>query len=237
VRFYVAGNAANGNEENDGDFIYTTFASADSPSSIVTLELESSPGGQMLESGTTFNINWSVTGADYIDNIELRYSTDDGATFPITNQIFFTTDPSVNSYEWTLPNVATERARVRITVGKKSGTAITPIISERFTIIATGGGGTPAVPEILNVSISGKKLRVNGANFKDGATLYMCGGCEMPVTDGSRVKKVSFSEEPPATTLTAKKAGKEIAPGSTVTLQVQNPDGSLSAPFSYTRPL
>jgi hypothetical protein len=236
VRFYVAGNAADNSGTNQNDFIYTNSALADSPSSIVTLQLQSSPGGQMLESGSTFTINWSVTGADYIDNIELRYSTDDGATFPITNQIFTTTDASVNSYEWTLPNVATERARVRITVGKKSGAEITPIISDRFTIIATGGDPGPSIPEIVNVTVSGKKLIVTGARFKEGATLYMC-ACPEPVTDGSRVKKVSFSEEPPATTLTAKKAGRDIERGSTVTLQIQNPDGTLSAPFTYTRPL
>jgi len=236
VRFYVAGNAANDNEENSGDYIYTTFASADSPSSVVTLQLESSPGGQILEAGSKVNINWSVTGEDYIDNIEARYSTDDGNTFPIANQIFFTTDASVDGFEWTVPNVATERARVRVTVGKKSGAEITPVLSDRFTIVVTGGGG-PTLPEIVSVSISGKKLKVNGANFKEGAALYMCSGCAEPVVDGSKVKKVSFSEDPPTTTLTAKKAGNTIAPGSTVVLQVQNPDGFLSSPFTYTRPL
>ena len=43
-------------------------------------------------------------------------------------------------------------------------------------------------------------------------------------------------EEDPLHTLRCKKAGKKIAPGSTVTLTVRNPDGTVSAPFTYTRP-
>jgi hypothetical protein len=37
--------------------------------------------------------------------------------------------------------------------------------------------------------------------------------------------------------LIAKKSGKKIAPGETVTLQVRNSDGALSAPFSFSRPI
>ena len=50
-------------------------------------------------------INSYTTGASNIDNIDVRYSTDDGATFPITNQVFFTTDGSVTGFDWTVPNV------------------------------------------------------------------------------------------------------------------------------------
>jgi hypothetical protein len=36
--------------------------------------------------------------------------------------------------------------------------------------------------------------------------------------------------------LTGKKAGKKIARGQTVTLQVKNRDGRVSEPFSFIRP-
>jgi hypothetical protein len=90
-------------------------------------------------------------------------------------------------------------------------------------------------PRILNASVSGKKLNVMGENFGNGATLFMCDTCETPSSDGSKVKKVSNNSEHPDTILTAKKAGKEIARGQTVRLQVKNPDGTLSEPFSFTR--
>ena len=236
VRFYVAGNAANGDGTNQNDFIYTSFSTADSPTSKVSVTLQSQPAGQALAAGSKYTINWSATGASNIDNIELRYSTDDGATFPIANQIFFTTDGSVTSFEWTVPDTPTTQGRIRMTVGTKSGAAIDPIITGRFTIIG-GGGPIPSTLAISNASVSGKQLFVTGTGFQEGASLYMCSGCATPATEGSRVKKTSVDPEHPGTMLISKKAGKTIERGSTVILQVQNPDGSLSAPFAFTRAL
>jgi Reeler domain len=90
-------------------------------------------------------------------------------------------------------------------------------------------------PKILSANVSGKKLVVMGESFGEGATLYMCETCETPASDGNKVKKVSNDSEHVDTLLVAKKAGKEIARGQTVMLQVKNPDGTLSDPFSFTR--
>ncbi|HVG18712.1 MAG TPA: Reeler domain-containing protein [Blastocatellia bacterium] len=90
-------------------------------------------------------------------------------------------------------------------------------------------------PKILSASISGKKLFVMGENFGEGATLYMCDSCESPASDGDKVKKVSNDSDNADTVLIAKKAGKSIERGQTVRLQVKNPDGTLSDPFSFTR--
>lgn len=91
-------------------------------------------------------------------------------------------------------------------------------------------------PKIIEVSIRGKNLNVAGENFRDGAALFMCDTCSMPVTDGNTVRKTSNDSDSPTTLLFAKKAGKSIAPGQTIVLQVRNPDGAVSAPFSFTRP-
>jgi ferredoxin-NADP reductase len=40
----------------------------------------------------------------------------------------------------------------------------------------------------------------------------------------------------PTSLLVARKSGKKITPGQTVTLQVRNPDSQLSNEFSFTRP-
>jgi hypothetical protein len=53
--------------------------------------------------------------------------------------------------------------------------------------------------------------------------------------DAVKHKKTSNDELNPATVLIARKAGKEIAPGQTVTVQVRNPDGLLSNELTYTR--
>ena len=235
VRFFVAGNGANGDGTNQGDYIYTNSASADSPSSNVTLSLQSRPDGQTLSPGSKFVINWGATGASNIDNIEVRYSTNNGAdNFPFANQIFFTTDPTVTSVEWTVPNVQTSQAVIRVRVGKKSGSAV-EVKSGVFTISGSGGG-SPA-PKILNAAVSGKKLIVTGENFMDGAAIYMCSGCSTPATEGDKAKKVSNDSDLPTSMLVSKKAGKQIDRGSTVKLQVKNSDGTLSDPSEFSRPL
>jgi hypothetical protein len=235
VNFYVAGNGANGDGTNQGDYIYTNSASADSPTSNVTLSLQSRPDGQTLAPGSKLTINWNATGASNIDNIEVRYSTNNGAdNFPFANQIFFTTDPTVSSVEWIVPNIQTSQAIIRVRIGKKSGSAV-EVKSGVFTISGSDGGSF--VPKILNASVNGKKLFVTGENFMDGAEIYMCADCSSPATDGKKAKKVSNDSDLPTTMLVSKKAGKDIDRGSVMRLQVKNPDGAVSEPFEFLRPL
>jgi hypothetical protein len=90
-------------------------------------------------------------------------------------------------------------------------------------------------PTILSANVSGKKLIVMGESFGDGASIYMCEACETPSADGKKMKKVSNDSEHANTILISKKGGKEISRGQTVMLQVKNPDGTVSEPFSFTR--
>jgi len=83
-------------------------------------------------------------------------------------------------------------------------------------------------PEIAAAFIEGKKLIIDGKGFENGANLLM---------DGEKQKKTFNDEGNPATRLIARKSGKRIQPGQSVTLQVQNPDGSLSNQFGFTRPI
>jgi acetyl esterase/lipase len=78
---------------------------------------------------------------------------------------------------------------------------------------------------IIGASLSGKKLAVSGEGFKDGAVILLNGVPQKTRNDG----------QDPRTRLIAKKAGKKIAPGQTVMLQVENPDGSRSEQFSFVR--
>ena len=167
-------------------------------------------------------IGWNVTGVSNIDNIEVRYSTDDGMTFPISNLILFTNNPEITIWEWTVPNTPTVHAVIRVLVGKKSGDAV-QTLSGVFTI---SGDGTATPPKISGASVSGKKLFVFGESFQMGAVVLLNGDEQGTLNDDD------FSHM-----LRCKKAGKKIAPGATVTLRVLNPDGTLSDPFSFTRPL
>lgn len=104
------------------------------------------------------------------------------------------------------------------------------------TVLVSHAGTTYAVnltvgnsvkPRILDASISGKKLIVNGLGFDDGAKILL---------DGDLQKKTANDEGNPTTILIGNKAGKLIARGQTVVLMVRNSDGSLSNAFSFTRP-
>ena len=223
VRFYIAGNAANNSGDNQGDYIYTNSAITDSTTSAVTVALQSQLTGLVLSPGSHYSINWTVTGTSNIDNIEARYSTDDGMTFPITNLLFSTTDAQTTSYDWTVPNTPTTQARIRITVGKKSGDAATPALSGRFTIGAGTGSAPP--PVVSSATASGKKLYVFGENFQMGAVIEVDG-----------VEKGTNNEEDFSHQLRSKKGAKKIDIGEAVTITVRNPDGQRSSPFGLTRP-
>ena len=224
VRFCVAGNATNNSGvQDDDDYIYTNSTFVDSPTSVVTVAFQSDPGGQTLSAGSTFKIDWTTTGQTNIDNIELRYSTDDGATFPITNLIMSTTNPATNTFDWKVPNNPASKARLRISIGKKSGDAATPAMSSAFVILGDGSG--PPSPTIFSVTASGKKLFVVGENFMMGAVVEVDGG-----------EKGTNNEEDFSHMLRSKKGAKKIDVGETVTITVLNPDNTRSAPFVFTRP-
>jgi hypothetical protein len=82
-----------------------------------------------------------------------------------------------------------------------------------------------SAPTITSAMVSGKKLLVFGSDFDSGAKILL----------NSESQKTSNDELNPSTALIAKKAGKKIAPGETVMLQVRNSDGTLTDQFSFTR--
>jgi hypothetical protein len=222
VTFYVAGNAANNNGENAGDHIYTNRVRSESPSTAVTLSLLTEFGGMSLGNGASIKINWNLTNPTSVDNVEVRYSTDDGATFPIGNIILAASDPSVDGVDWTVPDVTTSQARIRVQAGTKSG-ALVEVRSGRFSI---HGSDTPVLLRVTDVSISGKKLIITGDGFRQGSKVEVNGNPE-------KTKSGEDAEHE----LVCKKAGKKIERGSTVSIVVRNPDGTQSEPFTYTRPL
>ncbi len=223
VRFWFAGNAADGNGTNQNDYIYTSSASSDSPTSLVTVALETDLEGFVLAAGSHQTIDWSITGLSNVDNIEARYSTDDGATFPITNLILSTTDASTTSVDWIVPNKPSTHAVMRIQVGKKSGDAV-EVLSGVFTIL---GDGTTAVPEITDVTAKVKKLFVFGNNFQVGSFVEINGIDVGTLND----------DDDPEHFLRCKKGSKKIEAGTTAMIVVRNPDGTASAPFSFHKPL
>lgn len=84
------------------------------------------------------------------------------------------------------------------------------------------------LPRIDAVSILGKELAVFGDGFDIGAVILLEGRAQKT--------RLELSGSINSIFLLSKKAGKKIAPGQTIVLQVSNVYGLTSAPFSYTRP-
>jgi acetyl esterase/lipase len=80
--------------------------------------------------------------------------------------------------------------------------------------------------KITAASVNGKKLFVHGESFDVGAVILL---------EGEK-QKTANDDQNPTTVLIGKKAGKKIASGQTVMLQVRNRDGTLTEPFSFSRP-
>jgi photosystem II stability/assembly factor-like uncharacterized protein len=82
-------------------------------------------------------------------------------------------------------------------------------------------------PLIRAATVVGKDLNVFGSNFGSSSVILL---------NGEPQNTVLRTLETEQFVLVAKKVGKRIKVGDTVTLQIQNADGQISAPFSFTRP-
>lgn len=96
-----------------------------------------------------------------------------------------------------------------------------------FSATATIRPSVPAVdPKITEATVKGKKLLVRGEDFANGAMIFM----------NEEKQKTQNDAASPRTSLIAKKAGRNIAPGQTVAIKVKNPDGRESNEIMFTRP-
>jgi hypothetical protein len=86
---------------------------------------------------------------------------------------------------------------------------------------------TPNHPVLIQALLSGKKLFLLGQNFDTGAVLR--------INDEPVVTRNDDSN--PSQLLISKKGGKQIKPGKTVQLQIENSNGSRSNLLFFTKPL
>src|ERR1044071_832223 len=88
----------------------------------------------------------------------------------------------------------------------------------KASITQSGSG-----PQIVDAKLKGKKLIVTGANFADGAVIFING----------EKQKTKNDSDAPTTTLIAKKAGKKLPDNTVVSIEVHNTAGSSSTPFGF----
>jgi hypothetical protein len=133
------------------------------------------------------------------------------------------------TFNWTAPNTNVGPVTFYAAGNQANGDGSNggdQIYTTNLTVNPPAASAGP--PRITDARINKKQLIITGENFDFGAVLLM---------DGAKVKKTFNDELTPTIILVARKAGNQIAPGQQVVLQVRNLDGTLSEPFTFTRPL
>jgi hypothetical protein len=116
------------------------------------LWLTAPKGGEVWIVGDAENITWDKVGS--ISEVEIRYSTDSGKTFPDGNIIALSIPASNLSYSWTIPDKIGDTLRIKIadrrdvTVSDESDDFA---IKGKLNIISPNGGETWVVGESHNI--------------------------------------------------------------------------------------
>ncbi|MBX7221639.1 MAG: hypothetical protein K1Y36_16935 [Blastocatellia bacterium] len=162
VTFYFCGNAANGDNTNQGDYIYSSVALTNSPTSQLAVKLLAPNGGETFQTGQTVEVKWETTNASQAESHEVRLSTDSGATFP--TRIAAALSPQAQSFSWQIPEtLSSTTARLRVEAYPKGGLPpITTASAGDFAIVRSNAmtitnvtPGTAAIGAKPTVTITG----------------------------------------------------------------------------------
>lgn len=89
-------------------------------------------GGEVLNSGATYDIRWGASDDQAVTSVDLYYSTDDGQTFP---HVIALNQPNSGKHAWTVPATPTGTARVRV-VARDAALNVTSAMSgSSFAIV------------------------------------------------------------------------------------------------------
>ncbi len=129
-----------------------------------TIEVISPAPGDTLTGGASYNITWEVKEdpANLIGPIMISYSTDEGATYNL-----IAADANVNhtSHSWTVPNINTAHARIKVAVADYPAYNLGTGESGVFSIGA--GAPTARIWYVDAASPEGNSGMTPGSPFKD----------------------------------------------------------------------
>ncbi|MGH9822425.1 MAG: hypothetical protein ACREDR_04140, partial [Blastocatellia bacterium] len=217
-RGYVAGLTFDPSNPNVAYAVYSTF--------------NFNPGDNHVYRSTDAGATWTgidgtgVNGLPDVPVHAIAVNPDNSSYLYVGTDIgvFVTVDGGVNwARENTgFANVITESLFVNTVRGVSTLFAFTH--GRGAWRVAIPASGQPLTPTITNVTAMKKDLLVTGGQFALGATIIL---------NGVSQKTVNDSDLPD--TLIGKKLVKLIPVGQTVIIQVQNPNGAISAKYPYTR--
>ena len=170
-----------GNTARDSSSL--NFTIADNSGPVVTLT--SPNGGESWGAATAHAITWTATDNVAVSQIELRYSTDGGATFP---NLITTLATNPGTFNWTVPNAIGTTVRVQVIARDAAAHATSDTSNANFTIVpeavlpvvtvtAPNGAESWATGTVHNITWtatdnSGTVASVDIAYSNNGGTTY-----------------------------------------------------------------
>jgi len=127
-----------------------TFTNSGSAGDVTApaVAVTSPDGGETWKAGSSHAITWNATDAVGVTSVDLAWSSDGGATFP---NALASGIANSGSWSWTVPDVPTGTARVRVlardaagNLGRDSSAANFTI--DRWNIVASAGAGGGVTP-------------------------------------------------------------------------------------------
>jgi subtilisin family serine protease len=187
-----------------------------------TVALTAPAGGEDWKAGASHAITWTATDNEAVASVDLAYSTDGGATYPnaIASGI-----ANSSSYAWSVPDVPTTTARVRVTARDAAGNTASAASAANFTLsrwtitASAGSGGTITPSGAVGVVDGGSRtFSIQPQPGWHVATLLVDGA---PVTPDT---SYTFTDVHADHTLAATFAGAEL----TLTAAVAAGHGAVS---------
>ncbi|MFA5412922.1 MAG: invasin domain 3-containing protein [Patescibacteria group bacterium] len=165
------GNLGTGPVANPFDF--TTVAASSGGGGAATLPasitVTTPNGGEILTGGGTYSITWSAVSNT--DPVSIYYSTDSGINFLNT---IATDETNDGSYTWTVPNVATSAAKVKVVSG-----SLNDISDSNFTITystsAVSTSTSTVVASPTSVTANGTSKSTVTVTVKDSSSNLLSG--------------------------------------------------------------
>ena len=154
-------------------------------------------GGDVAYYGTDHEITWVATDNVRVDSVDIMLSTDGGYTFPDT---IATGEPNDSSFMWTVPDIDTNTARIRIVATDAGLNQAANKSAADFTIWGTtsgvkSGDFDDAPEEIMLRALSGNPVKP-GSDVIFGLPEAMRISLNLYDVAGRRVQSILDSERP-----------------------------------------
>lgn len=138
---------------NIGSSVSGRFTIGESDAPVVTLNTPN--GGESWVGGSYQTISWSAVDTSGISQINLSFTTDGGTTW----ETIATGLSNTGSYLWTVNNIPTHSAKVKIVATDNSGNSAADVSNDLFTIILGTGLG------VLVLTPNGGESLIPGSSY------------------------------------------------------------------------